>query len=86
MISTLRPPALVFGPSAALGVVIPYRQNPVVEVVTGVKQLIQCPPGPGPPKYHAEDPEQEIENITGHAYRSLRNTAILGKQAIKHSP
>ena len=76
----------MFGPSAALGVVIPYGQNPVVEMVIGVKQLIQGPPGPGPPKYHAQNPEEEIENITGHAYRSLRNTTILGEQAMKHTP
>ena len=76
----------MFGPSAALGVVFPYGQNPTVKMVTGVKQLIPGPPGPRPPKYHAEDTEEEIGNITGHAYRSLRNTTILGEQAMKHTP
>jgi hypothetical protein len=76
----------VIGPSAALGVVFPYGQDPAVKMVAVVQQPIKGPPGPRPPKYHAQDTEEEIENITGHAYRSLRNTTILGEQAIKHTP
>jgi hypothetical protein len=86
MISTLRHPALVIGPSAALGMVFPYGQNPVVKMVAVIKQTIKGPSGPRPPKYNAQDTEEEIEDITGHAYRSLRTTTILGEQAIKHTP
>ncbi len=58
---------LVIGPIAALGVFFTYCQNLMVKMVPGFNQLIKGPSGPRPPKHQAQDSEEEIEKITGHA-------------------
>lgn len=51
-------------------------QNLMVKMVAGVQQLIKRPSGPRPPKDHAQDAEEEIENVTGHAMYSIGNKVM----------
>ena len=41
-------------------------------MLISLNQLIKGPRGPGPPKHNTQDSEEEIKNITGHAWRSLQ--------------
>lgn len=47
-----------------------------MKMVTGVQQLIKRPSGPRPPKDHAQDAEEELENSTGHAMYGIENKAM----------
>lgn len=73
----------MIGPIAALGVDLIGCQNLVMMMVTGIQQLIEGPSSPRPPKRDEQGTEEEIETITGHAYRSLPNTLIVMQPALK---